>query len=113
MTFPTDQDPGGLGMGYKTVRAPDGDFMSPAALEPVIRELIEDVVEMNWTLDNVLGTDPDRRIVIEMHPRKFRELIIAVRVHYPAHMFYLSKPGEFEIYNVVFRAVPPAKDTPR
>jgi hypothetical protein len=108
-TIYQDEESGIVINDYKFVRAWDGDFASPMVLEPFVEELVNRVIELNAAMDAVASVDPNRRIVVEMQPTAFRQLIIAARVHYPAHMFFTSKPGEFEIYNVIFRAVPPPR----
>lgn len=94
-----------------TVVAADGQVIaSPDRLKPYIDPLINAISELNAAIYPLAYGTHDPDVIVEMHPVAFRQLMCSIQAHIQPHHRYeniTSRPGEFRLYNILFRAVSP------
>lgn len=95
---------------HTVVAVGDCVIASPDRLKQYIDPLINAISELNAAIFPLAYCHYDPDVIVEMHPVAFRELMYSLQAHLqPYHHFenITSQPGEFRLYNILFRAVPP------
>lgn len=95
---------------HTVVAAGDRVIASPDRLKQYIDPLIDAIGELNAAIYPLVYSTHDPDIIVEMHPRAFRDLMFSLQAHLQPHHYHAnmtSKPSEFRLYNILFRAVSP------